>query len=417
MAINHNFFYTNLSVANMIRKLVACLVSTEPKTGRMWESVWTDDTNPADEFPSANKAWIISKNIKNGNTTEKMYAKILFLPSAKKVQALVSSRYDSAKDQNNLPVLSGSIKNNGESDNSKIAVRNNAGHLVAPSAALIPSVIFPNTFNVMTDRLAKVWVVRKLDPLFDQVLLSKLTDIFAWVTMCSQEVDGADPLKPLEKMGYYHHFGFGWAGEQFLPDASTAGGCGLYTCATSNADSGSNDTTGMHIWAGGGVYPPTGSTNIGCVFCAGKFSQNMATDPGAGVQDEIVQTWFYANHAYGLGRSPFDQDQFGFSGNDGSDPHNVGFDYTELCKYSPYSGVRILTPAYIYGMYDNLYRILGRIPVFYTSLEGLYAGDIVSQDLSGEIRDYILFPFITYKCLQETEAKRGHAIFVPQPDA
>jgi hypothetical protein len=46
----------------------------------------------------------------------------------------------------------------------------------------------------------------------------------------------------------------------------------------------------------------------------------------------------------------------------------------------------------------------------------LYAGDIISQEVDSSYKDYTIFPFINYRCLQEMEAKRGHAIFTPSEE-
>ena len=66
-------------------------------------------------------------------------------------------------------------------------------------------------------------------------------------------------------------------------------------------------------------------------------------------------------------------------------------------------------------MYDDLYKIVARLPITYTSLEGLYAGDIISQEVGGNVKSWLVFPFIQYKCLGDPGAKRGYAIPVP-PD-
>jgi hypothetical protein len=67
-------------------------------------------------------------------------------------------------------------------------------------------------------------------------------------------------------------------------------------------------------------------------------------------------------------------------------------------------------------MYDNLYRIIARLPITYTSLDGLYAGDIISREKDGNIKNSIIFPFWLYRCDEQPECKLGYAIHVPNDE-
>lgn len=426
--VKHSAYVANLSAAGFVRKMVSFLTTDSPVPNRMWTLEWQQDQDPTNEFPTGTIAFILSKSVKANSATDKLYAKIIYNPSEKSIKMLTSGKYSAAADNNANVTLTGSIAHNGLDELGDVIIRDNKGVALNPAGKtvgyspqnkglMIPTLYFANDFDVNTDRIVKSWFIRRLSPLFDEAAQAKLTDIYLWATMCTKESGGTDTT-PLDQMGYYQSLGFGMCGEQLIPDASFGNGAGAYTCVTSFADKTNavdESDSAMRVYAGGGPFPSASPTNIGCVFCAGNLEQRV---PKTDVQDEDTTmtkiTWFYACPAYGQARPPFDEKRFGFNDNHTVGcPDNVGFDYTELCKYSPYSGVRVLTPAYIYGMYDELYRVLGRIPVFYTQLTGLYAGDTISQEVEGLYRDYLIFPFIDYRCLSEMQAKRGHAIFVP----
>lgn len=383
MAIAHSFYHTNLSPAAALRRLRDILTTTQPKAGRMWELVHSVDADPSNAGYAGPLCFILRKALVTTNEAY-IYAKLVF--KDRELFALVSSNYVPATDNDPDYKLTGCATNGMEEvTGGDVRTFDSAGVELAPSAVSVPRIILPTGFDPAVNRFAKVWFIRRLDPLFDEVDPRKNTDISAWMTVCTDEVG----TSPLDTFGYFAHMGFGMAGEQLVPDTLLQHGPGLYMTAGSFADSAATvNATSSRTFAGGGM----GVNNNGTLVCAGDY--------------DTYRTWFYANTAYGQVRAPFDDDKI-------VGGRNVGFDFTEMCKYSPYSGVRVLTPAYIYGMYDNLFRILCRIPVFYTSLEGLYAGDTISQDVEGTLKSYKLFPLWKYRCLGDAEAKRGLAIFVP----
>lgn len=385
MAIKHRFYYEDISVADLVRKMRDVLVSIEPKPGRMWELMDTTDAEPANSMYAGPIVFVLRKPLMADNSAY-IYAKIMFKDN--KIISMVSPTYETTTDRNPDLNMTGFATNHLEADtNGGVRVYNKTGALVANGSAPVPTVHLPSGFDPATMKLAKAWLIRKLGPLFDEVNPRKNTDIFAWCSFCTAEVGDT----PLETFGYYQHFGFGVAGEQTTPDTLLENGTGMFVVAGSFSNSASRaDATSTRVFPGGG---PAGD-NTGTLVCVGDY--------------DTYRTWFYANTAYGQVRPPFDDDIL-------VGGQNVGFDFTEMCKLSPYSGVRVLTPSYIFGMYDNLYRILMRLPVYYTSLEGLYAGDIISQDVDGTLRSYMLFPFWRYRCLGVSESKRGLAILIP-PD-
>lgn len=427
--IKHNAYVENISAANLIRKIVSFLTTDEQLPNRMWTKEWFQDSDTGNEFPTEKLVYVLSKRLKNTSADEKMYAKIIFDPTEKSIVTLVSTKFLDA-DKNINATLTGSIKHDALDITGDVIIRDNKGIAMNPAgktiayapvqkSILIPTLYFAMDFDMSQDRIKKAWIIRRLAPLFDEVTFTKQTDLYCWVTICTKEAGGTD-ITPLDQMGYYQHFGFGMCGESLVPDVSLKTGAGLYTCATSFASKTARldeEDTHIRVYSGGGVDPAATPTNIGAVFCAGNLTQRIPKTDKANEDVEVTKlTWFYSCPAYGMARSPFDEAMFGFNNHSVGCPDNVGFDYTELCKYSPYSGVRVLTPAYVYGMYDNLYRVLGRLPVFYTQLTGLYAGDTISQEVDSSYKDYTIFPFINYRCLQEMESKRGHAIFTPSEE-
>lgn len=390
--IKHSLYYPNMSAQQSLRTFMNYLTITQTKVGAMWEAVYVNDSEPNNEFGPLPIVYILKHNLDAANTAP-MYAKIVM--TATDISVLTSADYSAATDNNENLVLKGSWKSNLETDNNTVQVFNHASALVTPAVALTPQVRFPNGFNPLTQRFAKVWMIRRLGPKLDEVTPRKLTDIYGWMTFCTEE----EGTNPIDTRGYYNHFGFGVAGDSLVPDVTLKNGAGIYAVAGSFSGESRANATATRVFAGGGSSGEA-NANIGCVMSAGK------TGPWS---DTTKPTWFYANTQYGYCRSPFDDDKL-------VGANNVGFDFTELCKYSPYSGVRTLTPAYIYGHYDNLNRILGRIPVIYTSLEGLYAGDMISQDKEGVIKNFMIFPFWLYRCGNEPENRLGYAIHVPSDE-
>ena len=427
--IKHQKYVEDISVANLVRRMVAFLTTEEELPNRMWTREWAQDADEGEEFPVGRICYILSKRLKNTSADEKIYAKIMYDSLEKSISCLVSTQM-AETDKTINPILKGSVTHDGLDTTGDVIIRDNLGTAMNPSGktiayapiqkkVLFPKLYLAQDFDTSVDRIKKAWIIRRLSPLFDEVTFTKQTDVYCWLTICTKESGGSD-ITPLDQMGYYQHMGFGMCGESLVPDVSLKTGAGLYTCVTSFAsmlNRVDEDTECVRVYAGGGVDPAPEPTNVGAVFCAGKVTQRI---PKTDVENEDVEvektTWFYACPAYGMARAPFDEAMFGFDNHTIGCPDNVGFDYTELCKYSPYSGVRVLTPAYLYGMYADLYRVLGRIPVFYTQLTGLYAGDTISQEVENTYRDYLVFPFINYRCLGEMEAKRGHAIFCPSEE-
>ncbi len=384
-AINHNRYLSNVSFQDFVRAIKNFLVTFEPKPGFMWSMVHSSDVDTS-EFSAQPIVFILKKECTITAGEAPMYVKLAY--AAGKLTVLVSPEY-AVEDNIETPRLTGSQKNALEDDNDTVAVFRTDGVAVAPADAPVCCIIADPGFDPLTQRFSKVWLIRQLGPLFDQVGERKNTNISLWATVCTGEV-GSDPITA---RGYYQHIGFGVSGEALVPDATYAHGPGMYAvCGTYVSDTPVSLLNGERVWAGGGNF---GNTVTGSIVLVGAW--------------EGKQTWFCPASMYGYIRDPFDEARMHNAG-------NVGFDFTELCKYSPYSGVRVLTPAYVFGQWDNLYRILSRIPLFYTDLSGLYAGDTISQVLESEVNNYIIFPFIIYGCVADVEAKRGYAVFVPNTE-
>lgn len=390
--IKHNLYYANMSAQQSLRMFVGFLTTTQAKAGAMWESVYTKDAEPGNEFGPMPIVYILKHSMDSGNSAS-VYVKLVM--TATEISILASAEHNPTTDNNENLVLKGSWKSGGEGHNDTVQVFNHESIAVIPSAALTPQLRFPANFDPLSQRLSKVWMIRRLGPKLDEVTPRKLTDIYGWMTFCTEE----EGTNPIDKRGFYQHLGFGVAGDSLVPDVTYKNGAGIYAVAGSFSGASKVNSTATRVFAGGGSTQEA-NANIGCMMCAGK------TGPWLPVNKP---TWFYANTQYGYCRPAFDDDLL-------VGANNVGFDFTELCKYSPYSGVRTLTPAYIYGHYDNLNRILGRIPVIYTSLEGLYAGDMISQDKDGVIKNFMIFPFWLYRCGNEPENRLGYAIHVPSDE-
>lgn len=393
--IKHSLFVKDVSAQNALRQFVRFLVSEQPKTGEMWKEVYSRDSESAVEFGTLPIAYIIKKAVDKASTAY-MYVKLVM--NADGIYALASMSHNASTDNNADLKLSGSWASAGEAVNTSVMTYDHVGAPVTPNNVLKPMIRFDSAFNPALNKYAKVWIVRRLGPRLDAVTPRKLTDIFAWMTVCVEE-EGANPIS---KRGYFSHIGFGMAGDTLTTDVSIASGAGLYVAAGSFASKTANtNATSDRIFAGGGSVLNDPNANIGCVMCGGKIGPWDSTN---------IPVWFYANSQYGYCRDPFDDDTI-------VGANNVGFDFTELTRYSPYSGVRTLTPAYIYGHYDGLFRTIGRIPIVYTSLEGLYAGDTISQDRDDDkIVNFILFPFWHYTCDGAMSGKLGYAIHVPLDD-
>jgi len=383
--IHHSKYMSNVSFQNFVRAIKDFLVTFEPKTGFMWSIVYSSDTDSS-EFSTQPIVYILKKECTSTAGQATMYVKMVY--AAGKLTVLTSPNYAAADNTSTLR-LTGSQKNVLESDNATVAVFRADGAAVAPDAAPVCRMIADPAFDPLTQRFSKVWLIRQLGPLFDQVGERKNTNISLWATVCTGEF-GVDPITT---RGYYQHLGFGVSGEALVPDATYANGPGMYAvCGSYTSDTPVSLTNDERVWAGGGNFA---NAVTGTVVLVGAW--------------EGKQTWFCPASMYGYIRDPFDEARMHNAG-------NVGFDFTELCKYSPYSGVRVLTPAYVFGQWDNLYRILSRIPLFYTDLAGLYAGDTISQVLDAEVNNYMIFPFIIYGCVADVEAKRGYAVFVPNTE-
>lgn len=383
--IHHSQYLTSISFQNLVRAIKDFLVTFEPKSGFMWSVVYSSDADTS-EFSTQPIVFILKKECSSVAGAAPMYAKLVY--QSGKLTVLVSPKYAAADNTATLR-LTGSQKNVLDTDNSAVANYNTAGTAVTPANAPVCRLVADPAFDPTTMRLSKVWLIRQLGPLFDQVGERKNTDISLWVSVCTGEV-GDDPIT---KRGYYQHIGFGVSGEALVPDADYSHGPGMYcVCGSYVADAPSSIATDERVWAGGGNY---GNVTTGSAILVGNW--------------EGKPTWFFPSSMYGYVRDPFDEAKMYNAG-------NVGFDFTELCKYSPYSGVRVLTPAYVFGTWDNLLRILSRLPVFYTDLSGLYAGDTISQVLDSEVNNYMIFPFIVYGCVADVEAKRGYAIKVPNAE-
>ena len=383
--IHHNQYLSNVSFQNFVRAIKDFLVTFEPKAGFMWSVVYSSDADPG-EFSNQPIVYILKKECTSVAGQATMYVKLVY--QGGKLSVLASPKYAAADNTATLR-LTGSQKNILETDNDTVASYHADGSIVTPALAPVSRMVADPTFDPLTMRFSKVWLIRQLGPLFDQVGERKNTDISFWASVCTGEV-GEDPIT---KRGYYQHIGFGVSGEALVPDATYANGPGMYTvCGSYAIDAPTSQVNDERVWAGGGDY---GNVSTGSVVLVGMW--------------EGKATWFYPSSMYGYIRDPFDEVKMHNAG-------NVGFDFTELCKYSPYSGVRVLTPAYVFGMWDNLLRILSRLPVFYTDLSGLYAGDTISQVLETEVNNYMIFPFIVYGCVADVEAKRGYAIKVPNSE-
>lgn len=373
---------SNVSFQDFVRALKDFLTTWEPKTGYMWTMVYSSDPTPV-EFSVQPIVFILKKECNSVAGQATMYVKMVY--ASGKLSILTSPTWVAADNTATLR-LTGSQKNTLEADNNTVAVYHTDGTGVTPALAPVCHLVADPAFDQTTMRLSKAWMVRQLGPLLDQVGERKNTNISLWATVCTNE-EGDDPIT---RRGYYQHIGFGVSGEALVPDATLSHGPGMYAmCGSYASDTPASIGTDERVWAGGGNY---GNNNTGSIVLVGAW--------------EGKQTWFCPASMYGYIRDPFDESRMYNAG-------NVGFDFTELCKYSPYSGVRVLTPAYVFGQWDNLYRILSRLPVFYTDLSGLYAGDTISQVVDSEVNNYMIFPFIVYRCVGDVEAKRGYAIFCP----
>lgn len=397
--IHHMRLLENISIADCTRKLVEFLTTWEPKTGRMWNIEWFADPESGTEggeFPAEPFAYILRKDLTNDPLGQKLYVKIV--ASKEWIKVIASSEHDPATDNNNLLVLTGSSMTAEESASCNVFVCNKTAgvddnpNTPEPSASgRYSGILLDQSLDKDTLLLSKVWMIRQLDPLFDEVGERRNTDIYFWLTVCTHE-EGADPIS---RRGWYHHVTAGISGEVLVPDATDAGGAGTYIACGTHSDDTALEASALKRCFAGSAGAPDHPGVVGAAICAGDVDGN--------------KTWFIPGTMYGYGRSPFDEDMFG--------PWPcVGFDYTELCKYSPYSGVRILTSAYTYGYYDNLWRILSRLPFFYTDMAGLYAGDTIAQIVDNEVTSYAIFPFVNYRCAGSTEAKRGYAIYVPNDE-
>ena len=384
--IHHNQYFSNISFQNFVRAIKDFLVTFEPKPGLMWSMVYSSDPDPS-EFSADPIVFILKKECTSVADEAPLYVKLVY---ASGVLSVLASPSYNALDNTDTLRLTGSQKNVLESDSATIAVYRADGTIATPDLAPVCRLIADPGFDPLTEKFSKAWLIRQLGPLFDQTGERKNTNISFWASVCTDEV-GVDPITT---RGYYQHIGFGVSGEALVPDATYSHGPGIYTmCGSYALAAPTNISTDERIWAGGGNYDNTQTT--GSIVLVGAW--------------EGKQTWFCPASMYGYIRDPFDEARMHNAG-------NVGFDFTELCKYSPYSGVRVLTPAYVFGQWDNLYRILSRLPVFYTDMAGLYAGDTISQVLETEVNNYMIFPFIVYGCVADVEAKRGYAIFVPNTD-
>lgn len=372
--ISHSKYLANVSLPNLLRGIVSFLTVDNAKPGRMWSTLWLKDDAPAAEFHNGSMVAIMEKVV--ASTGAKLYVKLVLID--KTLTILSGSRYSPATDNNTALTLGGSWRDD------SCRLFDALGAVVPSTVAPAPAVILDAEFNRATDRIAKVWMVRQLDPLLDSGASD--SSISFWCSFCTEESDE----DPIEKRGFYSHLGFGVAGEAFVPDTDQTYLPGAYAIAgsySSSAVTGREMATRLFAGSGRGA-----GDNIGGVVCAGRV--------------DGVQTWFLPLTTYGYCRDPFDESIFDTT-------PQVGFDFTELCTFSPYSSVRVLTPAYVFGCYEDMHRILCRVPIYYTDLTGLYSGDTITQDVDGVVRSYMLFPFWRYRCLGEPGAKRGYAIFVP----
>ena len=388
MDIQHFINAQDVSAQELVRRLVSFLTTEMPKPGFMHTVVWSKDDVPSTQFGPLPICYILKQELTTDGSAC-MYSKIIL--DDKGIRVLVSGEYVPAKDNNVNFTLTGSWKSLGEDTNDVFDIYDNASNVVTPKSAKIPTAYFPSGFDPLTKTIDKVWLVRKLGPKFDTVGLRKLTDSFAWVTFCFEE----NKERPLDKFGMYNHFGWGCAGDQLVPDKPMKNTPCLYSVVGSYAYSDKLTNSADRVFAGSGSDSPASPTsNLGGIIKVGEYMGK--------------NVWAYCNSQYGYVRKPFDEPLFVFG-------NVVGYDFTEMCKLSPYSGVRTLTPAYVFGMYDDLYKIIARLPITYTSLEGLYAGDMISNETEGVVKSWMVFPFIQYKCLGDPGAKRGYAIPVP-PD-
>jgi len=384
--IEHMRYVSDVSFQNLLRTIVEYLTAYQPKAGYMWEEVWSVDDN--NEFTTSDIVYIIKKQTTNTADEGPMYVKLVLKGG---ILHIAASNTYSTSDNNTDITLTGSFLSLGESDNSAVNIFDETSMLRTPDTIPAPCVVLDNDFDYTSQRITKAWIIRQLSPLLTEVGERRNTNQFCWCSFCTNE-EGDDPI---ERRGYYQHFSFGLAGEILVPDIAYASCPGLYVTVGSYANIANKDKEiDSRVWCGGAhdniTETPNGATYVLAGLVDGK------------------STWFMPKSMYGYARQPFDSDLLY-----GTNEVNVGIDFTELVKYSPYSGVRVLTPAYVFGCYENLDRILCRLPFFYTDLSGLYAGDTVSQVVNSEERNYGIFPFHKYRCASETDAKRGYGVFVP----
>lgn len=414
--IHHSRYLEDITAPDMVRELVAFLTVWEPKAGYMWETVeHRDDGKDSEDIElGTSLCYILKKNTTSVPDEAPMYVKI-YLDSAG-ISVNISSDYvpgsDDVLDETDphAPSLTGSIWSRTDSVPSSQYFRCNAPEgeentaQSSEESEVVPRIVFSpeewdETINAVVFK--KVWMIRKLDPFLDTVGERKNTDIYFWVSACVKET-GEDPVS---RRGWYHHMTAGVCGEVLVPDTNPAHGPGLYASTGSYAVP---EITADMYETGQEPEQVFDHTYVGSAGAPGP-SKAISTYVHIGELDN-VRTIFVPGDMYGLGRPPFDENMF----TDGA--RNVGFDYTELCKYSPYSGVRVLTPAYMYGYFDSLWRILVRLPIFYTDMAGLYSGDTITQIVDTETRNYLIFPFITYRCAGSVECKRGYAVLVPNDE-
>lgn len=383
--IHHSRYMEDISAQDYLRAIVEFLCSYEPKPGVMWAPLYDNDNDSGNEFAAGPIVYILKKDTTATADQAPMYVKLVLDSTG--IRVLISNQFGAAA-ENDLNVLPGSQCSEQEDHNENVVVLNADGVVTLPQDALVPTMFFDADFDYTADRFTKAWMIRQLDPVLDNVGERKNTNLFFWGTVCTKEA-GEDPIT---RRGYYQHITFGCAGETLTPDSTASNGPGLFAGVGSYTDPANRGDNDERVFAGAGDH---NNTNTGAVILVGQWQGK--------------QTWFYPATMYGYARDPFDESML-------SNTDNVGFDFTELCKYSPYSGVRVLTPAYEFGRWDSLWRILCRLPVFYTDMAGLYAGDTISQIVDADTKNYMIFPFIHYRCSGQVETKRGYAVLVPNDE-
>jgi len=385
MAVHYEY-RTNISLPDLVRNIKDFLTTYSPPdvSTLMWTLEYSLDADPGNSFYTGPIVYILSKTVDGGDN--KIYAKIVYQNDT--IYILASPDYDDTTDNTADLILKGSQKNEAETHNDDVAVYLVDETLVTPQDALVCRIKMNADFDPANDLIAKAWYVRQLAPLLDSPNITdrKETDIFFWLSFVREEVGD----NPIDVKGYFQHLSFGVCGEILTADVDQGNGVGVYTAASSFAlDSELDEDESPRTYCGCGNTDDT----AGACICVGNW--------------EGKKTWYYPGTMYGYARDPFDVRFF-------VNPANVGFDFTELCKYSNYAGVRILTPSYVFGKYAGLWRIIARLPFYYTDLLGLYAGDIVTHtDESGDTHSFILFPFVHYNCSIAAGARRGYGVPLP----